>query len=65
MRIALIRKGLRDNSILDKHLQEHKRYIEALEGHVSGLEHNIEVLNEGAHRHEAKYQAVLSMRRCG
>jgi 2-polyprenyl-3-methyl-5-hydroxy-6-metoxy-1,4-benzoquinol methylase len=60
MRIALIRKALRDNHILDLHLVEHKRYIEALEGHVSGLEHNIEVLNEALVAGEAKYQAVLS-----
>ena len=62
MRIALIRKALRDNRILDMHLDEHKRYIEALEGHISGLEHNIEVLNEGLIASEAKYQAVLSMK---
>ena len=31
MRMALIRKALRDNRILDEHLAEHKRYIEALE----------------------------------
>ena len=59
MRMALIRKALRDNRILDKHLEEHKRYIEALEGHVSGLEHNIEVLKESLIASEAKYQAVL------
>ncbi len=62
MRIALVRKGLRDNHILDMHLNEHKRYIEALEGHVSGLEHNIEVLNQALIATEAKYQAVLKMK---
>lgn len=62
MRIALIRKSLRDNKILDEHLREHKRYIEALEGHVSGLEHNIEVLTESLISAEAKYQALLDTR---
>ncbi len=60
MRIALIRKALRDNRILDEHLDEHKRYIEALEGHVSGLEHNIAVLNDGYAASEARYQALLA-----
>jgi 2-polyprenyl-3-methyl-5-hydroxy-6-metoxy-1,4-benzoquinol methylase len=59
MRIALVRKALRDNRILDEHLNEHKRYIEALEGHVSGLEHNIELLNEGYAASEARYRALL------
>ena len=60
MRMALIRKALRDNRILDEHLDEHKRYIEALEGHVSGLEHNIAVLNDGYAASEARYQALLA-----
>jgi hypothetical protein len=60
MRIALIRKALRDNRILDEHLNEHKRYIEALEGHVSGLENNIAILNEGFQASEARYQALLA-----
>jgi 2-polyprenyl-3-methyl-5-hydroxy-6-metoxy-1,4-benzoquinol methylase len=52
-----------------EHLLEQQRYIEALEGHVSGLEHNIEVLDEALTACEAaraavdaKYQAVLRMR---
>ncbi len=45
MRIALLRKGVRDNAILQEALEKHKEYIAALEGHVSGLEHNIEVLH--------------------
>jgi 2-polyprenyl-3-methyl-5-hydroxy-6-metoxy-1,4-benzoquinol methylase len=60
MRIALIRKTLRDNRVLDDHLREHQKYIEALEGHVSGLEHNIEVLNEGYVASEGRYHALLS-----
>jgi 2-polyprenyl-3-methyl-5-hydroxy-6-metoxy-1,4-benzoquinol methylase len=62
VRMALIRKALRDNRILDLHLVEHKRYIEALEGHVSGLEHNIAILNEGYAESEARYQALLNVR---
>jgi 2-polyprenyl-3-methyl-5-hydroxy-6-metoxy-1,4-benzoquinol methylase len=62
VRMALIRKALRDNRILDLHLDEHKRYIEALEGHVSGLEHNIAILNEGYAESEARYQALLNVR---
>ena len=61
MRMALIAKALRDNRILDEHLREHKKYIEALEGHVSGLEHNIEVLEpRGSVAAEARYRALLS-----
>lgn len=65
MRIALIRKALRDNRILDEHLGEHKRYIEALQGHVSGLEHNIEVLTEALAGAEARYQALQATRSTG
>ena len=59
MRIALIRRMVRDNRVLDGHLREHQKYIEALEGHVSGLEHNIEVLTDGLTASEARYQALL------
>jgi 2-polyprenyl-3-methyl-5-hydroxy-6-metoxy-1,4-benzoquinol methylase len=52
-----------------EHLLEQQRYIEALEGHVSGLEHNIEVLDNALTACEAQraavdanYQAVLRMR---
>ena len=45
------------NRVLDGHLREHQKYIEALEGHVSGLEHNIEVLTDGLTASEARYQA--------
>jgi hypothetical protein len=40
---AVIRE--KGESLIEQ-LEEHKRYVEALEGHVSGLEHNIEVLSE-------------------
>lgn len=50
-------------------LQEQQRLIEALQGHTSGLEHNIEVLSDALTACEearaavdAKYQAVLGMR---
>jgi O-antigen biosynthesis protein len=59
MRIALLRTSLRDNRVLDEHLREHKKYVEALEGHVSGLDHNIEVLNQALVASETKYQALL------
>jgi 2-polyprenyl-3-methyl-5-hydroxy-6-metoxy-1,4-benzoquinol methylase len=62
MRIALMRKGLRDNHALDMHLREHQRYVKALEGHVSGLEHNIEVLNEALVASETRYQALLGQK---
>ncbi len=65
MRLAVIRKRLRDNRVLDEHLAEHKRYIAALEGHVSGLEHNIEVLTEGLATSEARYQAVVDAQKSG
>lgn len=50
-------------------LEEQQRLIEALQGHASGLEHNIEVLNdaltaceEARSAVDAQYQAVLGMR---
>ena len=55
MRLALFRGGRGD-------VNEYERYIKALEGHVSGLEHNIEVLNEALIARNAEYQAVLGMR---
>ena len=55
MRLALFRGGRGD-------VNEYERYISALEGHVSGLEHNIEVLNEALIARNAEYQAVLGMR---
>jgi O-antigen biosynthesis protein len=55
MRLALVRGG-------DGNLIEYRRYIKALEGHVSGLEHNIQVLNEAFIARNAEYQAVLGMR---
>jgi 2-polyprenyl-3-methyl-5-hydroxy-6-metoxy-1,4-benzoquinol methylase len=62
VRTALLRKRLRG-------LPEEEPYIEALEGHVSGLEHNIEVLTEELEKCEraraaveANYTAVLGMR---
>ncbi len=65
MRIGVMRKRLRDNRVLDEHLAGHKRYIEALEGHVSGLEHNIEVLTEGLVAAEARYQALVEAKKSG
>jgi O-antigen biosynthesis protein len=47
---------------LEQQVRAQKEYIEALEGHASGLEHNIEVLNEALIARNAEYQAVLSMR---
>ena len=55
VRTALLRLELRDTEMMSRH-------IEALEGHVSGLEHNIEVLHEGLIASEARYQAVLRSR---
>jgi 2-polyprenyl-3-methyl-5-hydroxy-6-metoxy-1,4-benzoquinol methylase len=69
MRIALLRKGLLDNGILheviaarEHDIEEHHRYVEALEGHVSGLEHNIEVLTESLTDAEGRYRKALAQR---
>jgi 2-polyprenyl-3-methyl-5-hydroxy-6-metoxy-1,4-benzoquinol methylase len=69
MRVALLRKGLMDNAILRDALAilqdgvaEHQRYIKALEGHVSGLEHNIAVLTESLAASDARYHVVLGQR---
>ncbi len=69
MRIALLRKGLLDNGILheviaarQRDIEEQQRYVEALEGHVSGLEHNIEVLTESLAAPEGRYQTALAQR---
>jgi SAM-dependent methyltransferase len=54
---------------LEGHVAEQGRYIEALKGHASGLEHNIELLNDELEKCEraraaleANYKAVLGMR---
>ncbi len=39
-----------------------QRHIRALEGHASGLEHNIDALNQALIASDARYQAVLNMR---
>jgi 2-polyprenyl-3-methyl-5-hydroxy-6-metoxy-1,4-benzoquinol methylase len=60
MRIALLRKGIRDSKVMDGYLREHQRYIEALQGHVSGLEHNIELLEKELQAADARYRAALA-----
>ena len=60
MRIALLRKGLVDNTILRDAIAEHQKYVTALEGHVSGLEHNIEVLKESLVMADTNYRALQS-----
>lgn len=69
MRIALLRKGLLDNGILheviaarQRDIEEQQRYVEAIEGHVSGLEHNIEVLTESLADAEGRYQTAVAQR---
>jgi 2-polyprenyl-3-methyl-5-hydroxy-6-metoxy-1,4-benzoquinol methylase len=62
VRLALFRKTLRDTTVLDQHIAAHQEYIKALEGHVSGLEHNIEVLTEGLVDADARYRAAMSSR---
>jgi hypothetical protein len=62
VRLALFRKTLRDTTVLDQHIAAHQEYIKALEGHVSGLEHNIEVLTEGLVDADARYHAAMSSR---
>jgi 2-polyprenyl-3-methyl-5-hydroxy-6-metoxy-1,4-benzoquinol methylase len=76
VRTAVLRKKLHDHEELvhDReglvvHIEEQRRYIVALQGHVAGLEHNVEVLNEALDKCEtdraavdANYKAVLNMR---
>ena len=62
VRLALFRKTLRDTTVLDQHIAAHQEYIKALEGHVSGLEHNIEVLTEGLVDADVRYRAAMSSR---
>ena len=57
VRTALLRRELHDRGP-DSELQVYQRYIEALEGHVSGLEHNIEVLTDLVSTTEAAYIAA-------
>jgi O-antigen biosynthesis protein len=66
---ALLRQARLENVELVGHLQEHQKYIEALQGHVSGLEHNIEVLTEALTTSNldltashARYEAVVASR---
>jgi 2-polyprenyl-3-methyl-5-hydroxy-6-metoxy-1,4-benzoquinol methylase len=66
VRTALLRKAALHQ---DDWIKEQQRYIDALQGHASGLEHNIEVLNDALTTTEnaraavdAKYHAVLGMR---
>jgi septal ring factor EnvC (AmiA/AmiB activator) len=69
VRTAVLRKQLFDQEELVVQVEEQRRYIDALEGHVGGLEHNVEVLNEALEKSErertavtANYNAVLGMR---
>jgi O-antigen biosynthesis protein len=65
-----VRRALLRNELFDyEQFAERQRYIDALQGHASGLEHNIEVLNEALTSAEsaraaveARYQAVLGMK---
>src|SRR4029077_10615806 len=58
VRRALFRKDLHDAEAVAT-LQE---YVEALEGHVSGLEHNIEVLTTALTESDQRYRSVLNSR---
>jgi 2-polyprenyl-3-methyl-5-hydroxy-6-metoxy-1,4-benzoquinol methylase len=76
VRTGLLRKKLHDHEglvhdreALAVQMEEQGRYIDALQGHVSGLEHNVEVLNVALEKCEseraalaANYEAVLEMR---
>lgn len=76
VRTALLRKELHDHDSLVLQSQELRRqvdeqqlYVEALEGHAAGLQHNLDSLNESYTdcsnkliAVEAQYKAVLSMR---
>jgi len=58
VRRALLRTELHDAEAVTT-LQE---YVEALEGHVTGLEHNIEVLTSGLVESDQRYRSVLNSR---
>jgi 2-polyprenyl-3-methyl-5-hydroxy-6-metoxy-1,4-benzoquinol methylase len=69
VRAAMLRKELLDREVLVEQLRGQQNYIEALQGHVAGLEHNVEVLNKALEMCEseraivtANYKAVLEMR---
>jgi O-antigen biosynthesis protein len=72
-RAALLRKDLYDSAerirSQNDQLQEQALYIEALKGHASGLEHNVDLLNDALTASEsarasvdAQYRAVLGMK---
>ncbi len=58
VRRALLRKEIRDADAVSI-LQE---YVEALQGHVTGLEHNIEVLTTALTESDQRYRSVLNSR---
>jgi O-antigen biosynthesis protein len=69
VRTALLRKELHDHEWLteafesqQRIIHEQQEYVEALEGHVSGLEHNIEVLHQSLAASDARYRSVLATR---
>jgi O-antigen biosynthesis protein len=69
VRTALLRKELHDHEWLTEAVESQQRiiheqqeYVEALEGHVSGLEHNIEVLHQSLAASDARYRSVLATR---
>lgn len=69
VRTALLRKELHDHAWLTEAVESQQRviheqqeYVEALEGHVSGLEHNIEVLHQSLAASDARYRSVLATR---
>jgi hypothetical protein len=78
VRAALLRKELRDRDaeiraeVLESErvhrdeqqriIHEQQQYVEALEGHVSGLEHNIAELHAALAASDGRYRALLSTR---
>ncbi|HEX3333205.1 MAG TPA: class I SAM-dependent methyltransferase [Acidimicrobiales bacterium] len=69
VRTALLRRDLHDSQEMAGQIRDQQKYVEALEGHASGLERNIEMLNDSLTATndalvatEARYQAVLGMR---
>jgi GT2 family glycosyltransferase len=60
---AAPRSGRFDNidELKFDNIDELNRYIQALQGHVGGLEYNIKVLDDALTASELRYQAVLSM----
>ncbi|HEX4433732.1 MAG TPA: class I SAM-dependent methyltransferase [Acidimicrobiales bacterium] len=69
VRAALLRKELHDDRLMaesvesqQRIIKEQQEYVGALEGHVSGLDHNIAVLHQSLAESDARYRSLLATR---